>query len=445
MDDYREKSFWLETAGPYTERPPLEGNHTVDVAVVGGGFTGLSAALHLKERRPGLRVAVLEAGVVGGGASGRNAGFSMPLFGLSPSVTAMRYGKKRLKEADDYMVRAVQYTEQQVERLQIDCDYERHGMVTVATQPAQLKRLHEEDEVARQAGMHETEWLDRDRVRSLVDSPTYLGGRYDPWCALLQPAKLARGMARAAEAAGAQLYDRTPVTAIHPGRRVRLETPAGSVEAEKVVLATNGYSAALAPVRALQVPIHTYIALTEPLTPAQVEAIGWRKRVGVEDGRILIHYYRLTPDNRLLMGGHDATYHFGNKADVDRDARIRTLLEQAVTESFPAIRSVRFTHHWGGPLSGTLDLVPAIGHRGPNIIYSLGCMGHGVSISQLNGRTLTDLVLEEPSELTDVFFVNRRMIPVPPEPLRYPVVASLLGAMRLVDRWENRRGPAAGK
>ncbi|MFZ5826315.1 MAG: NAD(P)/FAD-dependent oxidoreductase [Bacillota bacterium] len=444
MDDYREKSFWLETAGEYTGRPPLEGHQTVDVAVVGGGFTGLSTALHLKERRPGLRVAVLEAGVVGGGASGRNAGFSMPLFGLSPSVTVLRYGKARLKEADQYMVRAVEYTEQLVDRLQIDCDYERHGMVTVATQPAHLKRLQEEDEVARQAGLHPTEWLDRDQVRQLVDSPTYLGGRYDAWCALLQPAKLARGMARAAEAAGAQIYDRTPVTAIYPGGRVRLETPGGSLEAAKVVLATNGYSAGLAPVRSLQVPIHTYIALTEPLTPEQVEAIGWHKRVGVEDGRVLIHYYRLTPDNRVLMGGHDATYHFGNKADIDQNPRIRAQLERTVTETFPALRPVRFTHHWGGPISGTLDLVPAIGRRGPNIVYSVGCMGHGVSLSQLNGRTLTDLVLEEQSELTEAFFVNRRMLPVPPEPLRYSVVSSLLGAMRLLDRWENRRRGQGG-
>lgn len=444
MKDYEQKSFWLETAGPYAEQPPLAGNLTVDVAVVGGGFTGIATALHLKERQPGLRVAVLEAGVVGMGASGRNAGFSMPLFGVSLSITILRYGKERAKEADDYMVRAVNYLEELIDQYQVECDYERHGMIAVATNPSQLKRQYQEWEEAQAAGMHPTEWLDQAQVQELVGSPTYLGGRYDPVCGLLQPAKLARGMARAALAAGAQVYERTPVTALHPGPRVRLETPAGTVTAEKVVLATNAYSVAIPALRRLQVPMHTYIVLTEPLTPEQLERIGWRKRVGVEDGRNLLHYYRLTPDNRLLMGGHDAPYYWGNRTDVDRNPNLQQVLERTVVETFPELDGVRFTHHWGGPISATLDFVPAIGRIGGNIVYSLGCMGHGVSLTHLNGRTVTDLVLETPSELTEVFFVNRRMLKLPAEPLRYPVVQAIRGTMRLMDAWDDWRGRSRG-
>lgn len=439
MADWEQKSFWLETAGPYEPQPALQGDRVVEVAVVGGGFTGLSTALHLKERQPGLRVAVLEAGVTGCGASGRNAGFAMTLFGVSLTITVLRWGRERAREADQYMVRAVEYTEAQIRRLGIDCDYERHGLLAVAATPGQLRRQREEQELAEAAGLHPTRWLDREAVRNLVDSPTYLGGRYDPLCGLLHPAKLVRGLARAALAAGVEVYEGTPVTAIHPGRRVRLDTPGGRVTAEKVVLATNAYACAFPALRHLQVPMHTYVVLTEPLSPAQLAAIGWRRRVGVEDGRNFLHYYRLTPDNRILLGGRDAPYYYGNRTGVDRHPGLRAALAEELVRTFPALQGVRLTHHWGGPISATLDMVPAIGRIGPNLFYSLGCMGHGVALTQLNGRTLSDLVLETPSELTAAWFVGRRALPLPPEPIRYPLVQGIRGALRLLDAWDDWR------
>jgi len=165
--------------------------------------------------------------------------------------------------------------------------------------------------------------------------------------------------------------------------------------------------------------------------------------IGVEDGRNFIHYYRLTPDNRLLMGGHDAVYHFGNRTDRDHNMNIARKLMQNVVRTFPALEGVRFTHHWGGPISVTLDLVPAIGRLGRDIFYSVGCMGHGVSLTQLNGRTLADLVLDTTSELTEAFFVGRRVTPLPPEPIRFAVINAIRGGMLLQDAWDEYRGASA--
>lgn len=427
----------------------------VDVAVVGGGFTGLSTALHIKERRPGLRVVVLEAATVAGGASGRNAGFAMTLFGLELGITVLRYGKRRAKEADDYMVEAVNYTRELVRRFEIDCDYEEHGLITVATNRAQKRRLYKQYTLARRLGLYETDWLDAAAVRRYVDSPTYLAGWYDPLCALVQPAKLARGMARAAIAAGVEIYEGSPVRALHPGEPVVLEVAWSAdvgarggtrsrrirrLVADKVVLATNAFSASWPQLRRVQAPLHTYVVLTEPLSPEQIEAIGWHKRVGVEDGRNFIHYYRLTPDNRLLMGGHDALYYYGNRTDKDHNAAVEARLQRHVVKTFPPLRGVGFTHHWGGPISVSLDMVPVIGRLGANVWYSVGCMGHGVALTQLNGRTLADLVLGIPSRWTDAFFVGRRVTPLPPEPLRFSVIQTLRGFMRLQDVWDDGRG-----
>lgn len=450
------RSFWLDSIGPGTPQPAWHGDGRADVAIVGGGFTGLSTAFHIKERNPELRVVLLEAGTIASGASGRNAGFSMTLFGLELGVTVLRYGKARAKEADDYMVRAVNYTRELVQRLDIDCDYEEHGMVTVATNRNQARRLRKQFELSRRIGMHETEWFEGERVCEWVDSPTYLGGWHDPLCALVNPAKLARGMAEAALALGVEIYESSPVSGLHSGSPVSLEIgdrptngragaagtnrSGGRLRADHVVLATNAFSAAIPQLRRVQAPVHTYIVLTEPLSDEQIGAIGWRRRIGVEDGRNLIHYYRLTPDNRLLMGGHDAVYYYGNRIDRDHNLDVAARLHQHVVNTFPTLRGIRFTHHWGGPISASLDMVPVIGRLGRNIVYSAGCMGHGVSLTQLNGRTLADMVLGTPSELTEAFFVGRKVTPLPPEPLRFPVLRTITGLFAVQDGWDGRRG-----
>ena len=185
-----------------------------------------------------------------------------------------------------------------------------------------------------------------------------------------------------------------------------------------------------------QIPLWTYIVLTEPLKADLLDQIGWRNRQGIEDARNLVHYYRLTVDNRLLMGGRDAGLAWGNDMSKDQSPTVFEALEKDVRDLFPPLEKVRFTHRWGGPVSITLDLAPAMGYVGDKqVVYSLGCMGHGVSLTHLNGRTLADLVLEKKTDLIDVFFVNRTTLPWPPEPIRTLSAKAILAAMNLQDRF----------
>jgi glycine/D-amino acid oxidase-like deaminating enzyme len=434
-DSFRDKSFWL-ASGDYSPNTSLEGEIAVDVAIVGGGFTGLSTAYHLKAAEPGLEIALLESQVVGFGASGRNAGFSMTLFGLSMSLAALRFGKAKTKEAHLYMEQAVDITRELITELGIDCDYEHPGFLRVATSPKYEKRIKDDLELAHSLGIEGIEWLGKDQLQEQVSSSLYLGAWWEPRCGLLNPAKLSWGWKDVLESLGVQIFDYSPVLEIgRNGQNSRLKTPKGNVLADKVVLATNAYSHLIPQIKRKQLPIWTYIVLTEPLTDEQLSQIGWQNRQGIEDARNLMHYYRLTADNRLLMGGRDIALSYG--ADMDRDLNddIFSALEKDVVDTFPQLRGISFTHRWGGPISSTLDISPAIGHVGDkNMVYSLSYVGHGVSMAHLNGRLLSDLILEQKTPLTDVFFVNRRTIPLPPEPFRRIIASAICGYLRLEDR-----------
>lgn len=435
MKDYSDKSFWLATYGPYTPNPALEGGLQVDVAIIGGGFTGLAAAYNLRREAPGLEVAVLEAEVVGFGASGRNGGFSMTLFGLEPAVTKTLFGHQRTIEAHRYMERAVDYVDALIREHTIQSDYEYSGFLRAATTPGYVKRIHHDLELLTSMGITGIEWVDQETIQAEVNSPRFLGGWWEPRCGLLNPAKQARELKRVAEECGAQIYEETPVTGIErQAKQFELHTPAGTVSANKIVFATNAYSHLITQLRSRQVPAFTHMVVTEPLTREQLEPVGWKNRQGVEDARNLVHYFRLTADNRLAMGGSDVSISYGKDMDRDLNERVFADLERDVVWLFPSLEGVQFTHHWGGPVSVPVDLAPAIGHIGDaRAVYSLGCVGHGVSMSHLNGRTLSDLVLERKTDLTDTWFVNRRMLPWPPEPLRLVISHAIRGYMRVED------------
>ncbi len=441
MTDYEEKSYWLGSS-PYEESPPLDGSTKVDVAVVGGGFCGLSTAYYLKRADPSLRVAVLEDKVVGYGASGRNAGFAMTLMGFTLSITAMRFGKEKAKQAHDFAHRAVDHIGQMVDAHSIDCDYEKPGLLTVALNPSQAKRLQGEIRLAEKLGIEGLKWLDAHMMQAEVHSPTYLGARWEEQAALINPAKYVRGLKRVAQEEGVEVYERTPVAAVHPDPILHLDSPRGLVEAEKVVFATNAFSGLFPQLRNKQFPVFTYIVLTEPLSQDQLAEIGWRGRQGIEDARNMIHYYRLTADNRILFGGSDARYYFGGGLDHDRNTRIFRRLERDLRQTFPALKGVRIEYQWGGPVSVPLDFFPAMGYLGEDkrIAYSLGCIGHGVAMMNMAGQIMRDLVLERDTELTNLFFVNRRVIPLPPEPLRFALEETIRQALKAQDAWEARKG-----
>jgi len=440
MSDYATKSFWLASQ-PYQENPPLAGSINADVAIVGGGFTGMSTAYYLKKAEPNQRVVVLESDVVGFGASGRNGGFAMTLMGLMLSTTAFRFGKEKARIAHDFGHRAVEHLGEMVAEHSIDCDYEKPGLFTVATSPAQVKRLQGEIRLGETLGVKGLRWLDASELREEVASPTYLGARYEDQCALVNPAKLVRGMKVAAEKVGAEIYERTPVLTFRPGRALWLETPRGQVEAKKIVFATNAFSGRFPQLQAKAFSVYTYIVLTEPLSPQQMAPIGWGGRQGIEDARNLIHYYRLTADNRLLMGGEDALLYLGGPLDRDYHAPTFRRLERHIVKTFPSLANARIEYRWGGPVSVPIDFFPAIGYVGNDkrVVYSLGCVGHGVAMTTYLGQLLRDLVLERRTDLSELFWVNRRVIPLPPEPMRFALGDGLRRALAAQDAWEARK------
>jgi glycine/D-amino acid oxidase-like deaminating enzyme len=434
MKDYSDKSFWLATYGDYLPNPALPGDLKVDIAIIGGGFTGLSAAYNLRKDDQGLSVVVLEGEVVGFGASGRNGGFSMTLFGLEPAVTKAIFGHQRTVEAHRYMERAVDYVDELIKEHNIQSDYWYPGFLRAATTPGYVKRIQHDLEILTSMGITGISWIDSDQIKNEVNSPRFLGGWWEPRSGLLNPAKQVRELKRLAIQSGAQVYENTPVLEIHRDGILTLTTPNGKVTAKKVIFATNGYSHLFPQLKRKQVPAFTHMVVTEPLSPAQLEPIGWKNRQGLEDARNLVHYFRLTIDNRITMGGSDVSLAYGGDMEHDLNSHTFADLERDIIWIFPHLKGIQITHRWGGPVSVPLDMAPAIGYLGDRrAIYSLGCVGHGVSMTHLNGRTLADLALERKSDLTDVWFVNRRMIPWPPEPLRMVASQAIRGYLRLED------------
>lgn len=434
MKDYSDKSFWLATYGEYNPNPALMSDLKVDIAIIGGGYTGLSTAYNLRKDDQGLSVAVFEGEVVGFGASGRNGGFSMTLFGLEPAVTKALFGHQRTIEAHRYMERSVDYVDQLIKQNNIQSDYWFPGFLRAATTPGYVNRIQHDLEILTSMGITGISWIKADRIKQEIDSPRFLGGWWEPRSGLLNPAKQVRELMRLAWQIGVQIYENTPVTEIHRDTDFTLLTPGGKVTAKKVIFATNAYSHLIPQLKRKQVPAFTHMVATEPLTQAQLEVIGWKNRQGIEDARNLVHYLRLSIDNRIIMGGSDVSLAYGGNMDKDMNNRTFADLERDILWLFPHLKGIKITHRWGGPVSVPLQMAPAIGFIGDErAIYSLGCVGHGVSMTHLNGRTLADLALEHKTDLTDVWFVNRRLIPWPPEPIRMVASQAIRGYLRLED------------
>jgi len=433
MTDFREKSFWLASS-EYSGNKPLEGDVTADVAIVGGGFTGLMTAYFLKKDNPSLNVVLLESDVIGYGASGRNGGFSMTLFGFTFSITAWWFGKEKAVESHRYMERAVDLLRDFISENKIDCDYEHNGFLRVATSKSYEKRIRHEIDLVHSLGIEGIEWIDSEKLAGEVRSPLYSGAWWEPRCGILNPAKLAWGEKNVIEGMGVKVFEQSPATEIERGVKIKLKTPEGSVSADKVVLATNAYSHLIPGLKRKQVPVFTHIVLTEPLKEEHFSEIGWKNRQGIEDARNLVHYYRLTSDNRILMGGRSVSIAWGRNMDKDLNTRTFRALEKDVRDTFPILKDISFTHHWGGPVSVPVDMTPAIGFVGDErIVYSLGCVGHGVSLTHLNGRTLADLVQDKKTDCTGIFFVNRKVKPWPPEPFRFVTSKAIKGVLDIQD------------
>jgi glycine/D-amino acid oxidase-like deaminating enzyme len=435
-DQHISGCYWQADRRPTAAAPPLAGDLKVDVAVIGGGYTGLATAYHLKSADPGLQVAVLEAETAGFGASGRNGGFVITLFGSSIFLMKALHGAERVRRAHKFMVHAIAHLEAMIAEHAIDCEYERTGFLKVATTPAYVSRIRQEVELVQSLGIDGVEWVDGEWLRSRIRSPSVLGAWREPGCGLLNPMKWLNALSGLACAKGCLLFEGTPVASVlRQSGRFRLDTPNGTVSAEKLVYATNGYTHLIPGMRSKQMPAFVYMVATAPLTPEQRAAVGWAGREGIEDGRNFMHFYRLSRDGRILAGGGPGLVPFGKSMDHDSFPRAWDHLERFIGETFPPLRGIAITHRWGGAFSMTPDFTPQIGvlHAGA-AVFSVGCTGHGVAMTQMNGRIICDLILGRKSELTELWFVNHRSIPMPPEPVR-SMVAGAVKAMMIVDDW----------
>jgi glycine/D-amino acid oxidase-like deaminating enzyme len=445
-------SLWLAEYGDYQPEPPLAGDINVDVAVIGGGYLGMATAIALRRHGLAETVAVLEARTVGYGASGRNGSFAMTVTGLGFGTTAMLRGKRFLRRAHAYMEQCVDRLEEFIDEAGLDCGKIRPGFLRVATTPAYVTRLQKQVRLMSSLGFAGIEWIDAEATRKMVDSPRYLGAMWEPRLLLVDPARLIREEKRYAITLGAQVYENSPVLAVakipSEDGGYRLLTPHGSVTAAKLAYATNAYSQLFGELDRLQAPAFTYMIATEPLTAEQLAPIGWAGQQGVEDARNLIHYYRITPDRRIVMGGGPVGLGRGGDLDHDRDDKAWQHLAEHLQWLWPHLSGVAITHRWGGPFSVTMDLTPALGYLGADrtAAYGLGCIGHGVAMSYLNGEVLARLLCGDAAGETvrQCPFVNRRVIRWPPEPTATIAKYVIRGYLQAEDAYHERapRTPA---
>lgn len=435
---YRHLSLWFDqraAAGdPLTPRAPLDGNIEADVAVVGGGLTGLWTAWYLLEHDPGLRIVVLEKEIAGFGASGRNGGWCSALFPRSTRSLAQTHGHDAAIRQRRAMIDTVDEVGRASAAAGIDCDFVKGGTLVFARTPAQLESAR--------ADVREAESFGVDHP-VLVDGPGGHPAVFDPDCARVQPAALVRGLAHALEERGVVIHEQTEVVDWSPRR---VATVRGSVSAEHVIVALEGYRSTIPRASRDILPLYSLMIATEPLSEAVWEEIGIEHGQTFSDYRHLLIYGQRTADDRFAFGGRGARYHWGSavRPAYDRVERVFDHLRATLGELFPAAATAEITHRWGGPLGVPRDWHASVRYdRHTGIGSAGGYVGDGLSTTNLAGRTLADLVTGEHSDLTRLPFVDHVSPRWEPEPFRF--IGSNLGlaAMAVADVEERLTGRAS--
>lgn len=440
MTAYRELSYWHDSvaaAGDALERRPgLDGDADADVVIVGGGLTGLWTAWYLSEREPDARILVIEKEIAGFGASGRNGGWCSALFPRSTASLAKAHGRDAALAMRRAMIDTVDEVGRAAASASIDCDYVRGGTLLYARSGVQEWSARADVDEAASYGADPLEWWEADRV----GAERARGGVFDPNCARLHPAKLVRGLARALEARGVRIAEGTTVTRFGPGR---VETDRGAVACDRIVIAVEGYGAALAQTHRRILPLYSLMIATEPLPASVWDEIGIPHGRTFSDYRHLLIYGQRTADDRFAFGGRGARYHWGSaiRPGYDRAEGVFTHLRRTLGELFPAIGDIGITHRWGGPLGVPRDWHAAVRYDpSTRIGWAGGYVGDGLSTTNLAGRTLADLLSGSETELTRLPWVGHRSPDWEPEPLRFLGANAGLIAMTAADAEERVTG-----
>ncbi|MBC2383888.1 Gamma-glutamylputrescine oxidoreductase (plasmid) [Pseudomonas extremaustralis] len=438
------QSFWQQECGAYSPNPPLTEDIKADVVIIGAGFTGLNTAWQFKQDNPNARVVVLEAAIVGFGASGRNAGFSTKMFGLEPEIVLLRWGKQKMIEAHQYLKKAVAHTQQLIEEHGFDSDYRHSGLVRISYSDKQQERMKKTYQLFQELGIDEDmTWRDKQHVQQEFHSEQFAGGIYESGTGQLDPCKQVRALKKLAESAGVTVYETTPVTNItRTASAIIVDIPGHKITADKIVVATNAYSRQIPDTRRLQTrqhPIWTYQIVTERLSDAQWESIGWKNRQAFGDNRQMLHYFRPTVDGRIVMGGGDAIVYRTDATHEVPSPMTWQHCEAHLKWIYPQLKDTRIDYRWGGPVSLNADMVPEISFiDDERIIYSGGCFGHGVALTHLNGRTIADLLNGNKTELTDFWIVNRKSLSLSSDTLTFLAGRTARCALKAWDWWEER-------
>lgn len=422
--DFLDISPWV--VRPTDIRPRLPADITANFAVVGAGYTGLSAALAL--RKAGADVVLVEREFAGFGASGRNAGHLTPTIGKD-LPTLMMFGKRRAAQLVRFADAAVRGVEDLIQEHRIECDYVPAGNIMAAVHPKHEARLRNAAAVAAQIGAH-VRFLSRDEMHARGIPPAFLSGALEECGGVFDPGKYVMALRQAVTQAGARLYEQTPVEEIIDGPQPCIRTAMGSIKADHVLLATNAYTPALGRLRHTVYPLYDTLFETEPLSPSQRASLGWPGREGIYTAHESLESYRLTARGTILGGSKGVRYPFGSALVEGSRPATLALLARAFRDRFPELGDVKIAHYWGGWIAMTLHFLPALGRTGThrNISYAIGYNGHGVAAATAMGAIVADWMLGRQNEHLEL--LRRFVPPLPPEPLRWLIIT---GAMSIIN------------
>jgi glycine/D-amino acid oxidase-like deaminating enzyme len=418
----------------------MPGGATTDVCVIGGGLTGLSTALALRER--GLSVILLERTYVGFGASGRNAGHLTPTIGKDLPTVRKLFSADRARALITLVQTAIGHVEETIARREIACDYEPVGNVMAAVHRDQHAAVDAAVAAGEALGL-DGELLDAAAMRRRGLPETFTRGYFMRRGGILDPGRYVQGLVAAVRAAGVQLYEQTPVLRIEDQDPVLVHTPGGRVRARAAVIATNAYTPELGRLRSTVLRVHVSLFRTAPLAPAERQAIAWPGREGIYTAHEVLESYRLTRDDRIVGGAKRVRYGYGGRALGD-DAATHAFIETAFRDRFPALRHTAITERWSGPIALALDFLPAVGCLGRhhNVYYSVGYAGHGLALASYAGTMIADLMHDHDGPGQALW--GHRKIPLPPEPLRWLTVRAINGFLERTDRRVDRAVRAGG-
>jgi glycine/D-amino acid oxidase-like deaminating enzyme len=439
MKDYSRYSFWLETSGdPLVPRPALQRSEEVDIAILGGGYSGLWTAYYLLRANPGLRVAIVEKEIVGFGASGRNGGWCSSRFPVTPAVLQERFGAQAARHLLLAMFDSVDEVGRICAEESIAADFRKGGILSLARGTHQLPLIRASYSAYDALGLAEHfQLLSAADCHDRIKATNVHGGLYTPEGASLHPGKLVRGLAAAVEKRGGVIYEDTEVTQVCSGLNARLITPGGELRARRaIILAGEAYLTKLRKFHRALLPMYSLISLSEPLTAGQWASVGWQNHESLASNRLTVDYLTRTADGRILFGSRGAPYEFGSRISDDQDnhAPTHARVHQAVVDWFPSLAGIRFTHNWGGPVGVPRDWMPSVRFDpAARLGFIGGYTGQGVATSNLAGRLLSSLVAADSSAACKLPLAQRTSPNWEMEPLRWLVVTYMQKAFQRID------------